>query len=139
MSVFRPTVRVRSPDGRDWEVYAFKLAVRDRGQWDPGLADAGPWRLLPELAALDAVLWVLGLVPRAVVRLGDACLAALRSVRSDDWTIEAICFVPRESFAWRTTREFKGQVLARVEGGLARGDVQTQLAHATFLGWQRPR
>jgi hypothetical protein len=114
VSVFRPTVRVQDPDGREWEIYAYKLDV------DLQLGDA---RLLR----------------RAVRAVKGASLSALSSLRSDQWTIEAICFVPRESYTWRTTREFKGQVLARVEGSLARGDVPTRLTNATLVDWRRPR
>lgn len=114
MSVFRPAVRVRAPDGRDWEVYAYKLRVER-----PSVAG----RRLARLA-------------RGV---GLTLVSAGRSLRDDEWTIEAICFVPGESYRWRTTREFKGQVLARVEGGLARGDPPTRLPNASFLGWRRRR
>ena len=36
-----------------------------------------------------------------------------------------------ERHAWTTTTEYKGQVLAQVEGNLARGDVPKNLSHAT--------
>jgi hypothetical protein len=114
VSVFRPAVRVRAPDGRDWEVYAYKLRVERAAVEGPRLTR------LVRAARLTLV-------------------SAGRSLRTDEWTIEAICFVPGESYRWRTTREFKGQVLARVEGGLARGDPPTRLPNASFLGWRRPR
>lgn len=114
MSVFRPAVRVRAPDGRDWEVYAYKLRV--------------------ERPAVEGRR-----LSRLVRRVRLTLVSAGRSLRTDEWTIEAICFVPGESYSWRTTREFKGQVLARVEGGLARGDPPTRLPNASFLGWRRPR
>jgi hypothetical protein len=47
----------------------------------------------------------------------------VRALRSDSWTIEAISWAPfRASYTWRTTLEHRGQVLAQVEGGLARGE-----------------
>ena len=113
MSVFRPAVRVQDPDGREWEIYAYKLDVTLQ------LGDA---RLLR----------------RAARAVQGSLFGALRSLRSDQWTIEAICFVPRESYTWRTTREFKGQVIARVEGSLARGDVP-RLTNATLVDWRGPR
>lgn len=113
MSVFRPAVRLQDPDGRDWEIYAYKLAVQ-----------VGPDGRFLRRAARAA---------RAVT------VGAIRSVRSDEWTIEAICFIPRESYRWRTTGEFKGQVLARIEGSLARGDVPTRLTNAFLVDWRRGR
>jgi len=114
VSVFRPTVRLRDPDGREWESYAYKLVLD---------LDGGDGR--PLRRAAEAARSLTG--------------SAIRSLRSDDWTIEAICFVPRESYLWRTTREFKGQVLARVEGSLARGDVPTRLTNALLVDWRGPR
>jgi hypothetical protein len=114
VSVFRPTVRLQDPDGRDWEIYAYKLDL------DVSSGDGRPLR-------------------RAAQTAHSLALSAFSSLRSDEWTIEAICFVPRESYRWRTTREFKGQVLARVEGSLARGDVPTRLTNALLVDWRRPR
>jgi hypothetical protein len=114
VSVFRPTVRLQDPDGRDWEIYAYKLDL------DFGSGEGRPLR--------------------RVARAASSLVAgAVRSLRSDEWTIEAICHVPRESYRWRTTREFKGQVLARVQGSLARGDVPTRLTNALLVDWRGPR
>jgi hypothetical protein len=114
VSVFRPTVRLQDPDGRDREIYAYKLDL------DAGSGDGRPLR-------------------RAARATRSLAGSALRSLRSDEWTIEAVCYVPRESYRWRTTREFKGQVLARVEGNIARGHVPTRLTNALFVDWRRPR
>ena len=114
MSVFRPTVRLQDPDGRDWEIYSYKL------DFDLSSGD-GRW------------------LRRAARAVRSLPVSAIRSLRSDEWTIEAICFIPRESYRWRTTREFKGQVLARVEGSLARGDVPTRMTNAFLVDWRRPR
>jgi hypothetical protein len=114
VSVFRPTVRLQDPAGRDWEIYAYKLDL---------VVDAREGRPL-----------------RRALRAARPLVAgAIRSLRSDEWTIEAISFVPRESYRWRTTGEFKGQVLARVEGSLARGDVPTRLTNALLVDWRGPR
>ncbi len=66
--------------------------------------------------------------------LVDLPLAALAARRSHAWTIEAITWQPhRTTYAWTTTGEFRGHVLAQVEAGLARGEVPRP-GHATFLG-----
>lgn len=114
MSVFRPTVRLEDPDGRRWEIYVYKLDLRIG-------SEGGRF------------------VRRAARATRAIAVGAIRSLRSDQWTIEAICFVPRESFRWRTTDEFKGQVLARVEGSLVRGDVPTRLTNAALVDWRRGR
>jgi hypothetical protein len=117
VSVFRPSARVSSPDGRIWEIYAYKIRVRDRGR--------GRTRRVVHIV-------------RLVVRALELGVAAVRSLRSDEWTVEAVTFLPHhESYAWSTTREFKGQVLAQVEGHLARGDLPQYLTNATYLG-ERP-
>jgi len=105
VSVFRPVVRVTGPDGRLWELYAYRIAVpRRRGRF-------------PRLR-----------------RLVDVPVAGLRALRSDRWTIEAIAWLPhRQAYTWTTTREFRGHVLAQVEGQLARGEVPTP-RNATYLG-----
>ena len=43
--------------------------------------------------------------------------------RTDDWTIEASSWAPYPiTHRWTTTAELRGQVLASVEGQLARGE-----------------
>jgi hypothetical protein len=133
-------VRLTGPDGRDWEIYAYKLSIGDRAEWDTDLVDttaihepAGA-----ELALVNAVIWIVTLVPRLLVRLFDAGVVSVRTLRSDAWTIEAITFMPqRQSYVWRTTSEHRGQVLAQIEGNLARGYVPQQLRNATYVGWRR--
>lgn len=140
MSVFRPAVRLTAPDGREWEIYAYKIAMGERAEWDTDVVDVeGVYSpAVAEFALLNAVVWLVMLVPRLLVRVVDAGVAALGSLRSDEWTIEAITFMPqRQSYVWRTTSEYRGQVLAQVEGNLARGDVPQQLRNATYLGWRR--
>ncbi len=140
MSVFRPSARVRSPDGRDWEIYAYKLQLGDRAEWDTDVApsDVGAYPAAAEIEVVNAIAWLVMLVPRLVLRLGDAAVAAVRAARSDEWTIEAITFMPqKQSYVWRTTKEYRGQVLAQVQGSLARGDVPQHLRNATYAGWSR--
>jgi hypothetical protein len=106
VSVFRPSVRLTAPDGTRWEIYAYRIQLR-------GPARRGALRLL-------AAGWS---VPRA----------AIRSLRSDEWTIEAVSWdAHRRAIAWRTTGEFRGNVLAQVEGQLARGEYPVP-RHAALL------
>jgi len=133
-------VRVSAPDGTQWEIYAYKLQVGDRREWDTEVVDADVGMTTPAAAGalLNAVIWILMLVPRLIVRLCDVAVAAVRAAASDEWTIEAITFMPqRQSIAWTTTSEHKGQVLAQVEGSLARGHPPGQLRNATYRGWRR--
>jgi len=121
VSVFRPVVRVTAPDGRAWEIYAYKLPLR---------------RLVQPASNEEATR--LRALRIALRRLRELAVAVSRSLRSDTWTIEALTFLPRkESYAWTTTREFRGQVLAQVEGRLAGGHQPSRLSNATYLGWSR--
>jgi len=61
-------------------------------------------------------------------------LAVLRSLRSDEWTIEAVGWILHETrYTWTTTSELRRNVLAQIEGQIARGEVPTP-RRATFLG-----
>jgi hypothetical protein len=104
MSLVRAAARATGPDGREWEIYAYKLrAGRPR-----------PKRRLARVAA------------------------ALRSLGRDEWTVDAVTYVPHETvYTWTTTTEHKGQVVAQVEGHLARGDVPQHLTHASYCGESR--
>ncbi len=86
MSGLRPHARTTSPDGRTWEIYAYRVRAKP---------EHGRFRSIRRLFA-----------PR---------------VR--DWTIEASSWAPYPiTKRWTTTRELRGQVLASVEGQLARGE-----------------
>ena len=137
MSVFRPAARVTGPDGREWEIYAYKIKVRDREPWDvEDPVTTAPAETLFWL--LQAIVWLVGLIPRALLRLADVARAALTSVRSDEWTVEAVTWLPQETrYTWTTTREHKGQVVAQVEGSLARGDVPLHLRNGVYRGESR--
>lgn len=105
MSSFRPAAKVASPDGREWEIYAYRV----RWQRPPRLRDV--WRPV---------------------------LAAWRAMRSDDWTIDAVSYLPGETvYRWTTTTEHKGQVLAQIEGHLLRGDIPQRLRNGVFGGERR--
>jgi hypothetical protein len=111
MSVLRPTVRLTDSSGRRWEVYAYRIKI------PPPDESTGRGRLR-----------------RALARAWSVPAAAVRSLGSDEWTIEAVTWVPgRASYAWTTTREYRDHVLAQVEGQLARGDVPRP-RHAVYLG-----
>ncbi|MDE3191948.1 MAG: hypothetical protein KGL94_14150 [Acidobacteriota bacterium] len=87
MSSLRPARRTTSPDGRHWEIYAYRERITPA-------AEARFRRLR-------------GLFPR----------------RSGAWLIEAVSWAPYEQrLRWSIPRERKGQVLAQVEGQLARGE-----------------
>lgn len=128
MSIFRPAVRVTSPDRREWEIYAYKIKVRE-------VAD-----LATQDRSARGILWILTLIPRLLDTLYRVALAAVRSVGSDEWTIDAVTYMPRETvYAWKTTSEHKGQVLAQVQGHLQRGDIPVHLRNALYLGERRLR
>jgi hypothetical protein len=121
VSVFRPSVRVTAPDRREWEIYAYRIKLPHRGALDPLVSDdVGD----PRAAALAFPFLVGSALLRGLVRLlVDIPVAGIRALRSDEWTIEAISWAPyRIGYAWTTTSEHRGQVLAQVEGGIARGD-----------------
>jgi hypothetical protein len=113
MSVFSPAARTTDPDGRDWEIYAYRIQLRKRE---------------PPTSALRRIPWV---VRRALV---DLPLAALAARHSDEWTIEAVTEVPHKTiYTWKTTGEYRGHVVAQVEAGLAYGEIPRP-RHATFIG-----
>jgi hypothetical protein len=109
VSVFRPTARTSSPDGREWEIYAYRLQFPGRGtstSFDPGASPRRRRRL------------------RVLLRsLVDVPAAAVHALRTDEWIVEAISWAPyRTSYKWSTTTSVRGQVLVLVEGALARGE-----------------
>ena len=139
MSVFRPTAKVTGPDGREWEIYAYKIKVGDLDDFDLTEEDGfdNPRADLIALPLIFLVNLVL-LIPRLLIRLGQVAVASARTLRSDAWTIDAISFLPQQTvYTWTTTTEFKGQVLAQVEGHLTRGDIPHRLTNAVYRGERR--
>src|SRR3954447_21283811 len=112
MSVFRPSARVTDPQGRSWEIYAFRLALPARPVGDSPLEYHGVF-----LQGIGAFFWLTrSLVVLLVRLLVDLPAAALRAAGSDAWTIEAISWAPYlRRYTWQTTSEYRGQVLAQVE------------------------
>ena len=140
MSVFRPSARVTAPDGREWEIYAYKIKVRERDYDDDPLGDPPTMfgTFVLDWALLSLIVDALLLIPRGLLRLGAIVAAAVRSVRSDEWTIDAITYLPHQTvYTWTTTREHKGQVVAQVQGHLQRGDIPVRLRNAVYRGEDR--
>ena len=140
MSIFRAAAKVTSPDGLEWEIYAYKLKVGDLDDFGPTEDDALVGQADVEAASLVVifVINVLLLIPRLLIRGVQTAAAALRTLGSDDWTIDAVSFLPQKTiYTWTTTTEYKGQVLAQVEGHLARGDVPQRLTNAVYRGERR--
>jgi len=132
--MFRPAVRAKAPDGREWEIYTFRLRLPDRR---PPRDSRLEYSANAGAEAVGGVLWLLGVGVSLLRRLlVDLPPAAVRALRSDEWTVEAISWAPyRRSYTWTTTREYRGQVLAQVEGGLVRGDTPRP-RNAVYLGAQ---
>ena len=126
MTSLHAAARTTDPNGRDWEIYAFRIKLPERGSIEPGLDGiaAGGWSIYALSGVLDGLLWLLGQVVLLLVRvLVDIPMAAIRALGSDEWTIEAVSWAPpKTTRTWTTTREHRGQVLAQIEGGLARGE-----------------
>ena len=121
MSVFRPSARVSDPHGRAWEIYAFRILLPERSAGDSPLE----YQIDLFSQVIGGIFWLVrGAFVLLVRLLVDLPVAAVRASRSDEWTIEAVSWAPfRRRYTWKTTREHRGQVLAQVEGGIARGEV----------------
>jgi hypothetical protein len=86
MSSLRAKARTTAPDGREWEIYAYRPRVQPA---------TGRFRKIRRLFAR----------------------------RGTEWTIEASSWAPYPiTHRWATAPELRGQVLASVEGQLARGE-----------------
>jgi hypothetical protein len=87
MSGLRPHAKTVGPDGREWEIFAYRRRI----------------------------------APPEDVRFRR--IRGWLAPREADWTIEAASYAPYPlRHRWKATSEFKGHVLARVEGQLARGE-----------------
>ena len=125
VSSFRPTRRIRGPDGREWEIYVYKVHLPPRPAPDPAPFVMGPSLQGAGISALlDGIAYVVAWIPRIVVRVFvDLPAAALRAARSDEWIVEAISWAPfRASYKWSTKAESRKQIVALVEGALAGGE-----------------
>jgi hypothetical protein len=125
---------VTGPDGREWEIYAYKIQLDERGPLPGVWADDYPQLAVADVISAGSTIFH-GLFRALRHTFVDIPLAAVRASRSDEWTIDAVSWMPRKTvYRWTTTREFRGQVLAQVEGHLTRGDVPQHLTNAVFLG-----
>jgi hypothetical protein len=121
MSSLRPAARTMSPDGREWEIYAYALQLPSRKPVEQtAVGNAPSW----QSAVIDGIVYLLLLIPRMLARVFyDFPVAALRAARSDTCLIEAVSWAPYPvKLRWEISKERKGQVLAQVEGQLARGE-----------------
>ena len=121
MSSLRPAARTMSPDGREWEIYAYALQLPSRQPVEQTDVGASPsW----QGTVIDGVVYLVLLLPRLLVRVFyDFPVAAFRAARSDTCLIEAVSWAPYPlKLRWEVSKERKGQVLAQVEGQLARGE-----------------
>jgi hypothetical protein len=110
-----------SPDGREWEIYAYALQLTRRGPVPQSVVgDVPSW----QGSIVEGVIFLLAFIPRLLVRLFyDLPVAAVRAVRSGECLIEAVSWAPYPiRLRWAISKERKGQVLAQVEGQLARGE-----------------
>jgi hypothetical protein len=139
VSVFRPAARVTSPDGRAWEIYVYRLRLPHRGDtFDPGLAEGGAVGpvggsvvdMQLALGLVDAVLWLLGLVPRLLLRvLWDVPRARLHALRTDEWTVEAVTWYPvHVSYTWTIGRVRRDAAVREVARQLRRGQIPPRFA-----------
>jgi hypothetical protein len=136
VSIFRPSARVTDPHGREWEIYAFRVRLPERPpHGDPAGEGSFDPRLDLIAQAFGVIFWLMGGLLRLVFRiLVDLPVAAVKALGSDEWTIEAVSWAPFQSrYTWTTTREYRGQVLAQVEGGLARGDTTPRPRNAHLV------
>jgi hypothetical protein len=125
VSSLRPTRRIHGPDGREWEIYVYKLHLPHRPAPDPTPFVMGPTLQGAGISALlDGIGYIVAWIPRLLLRVFvDLPAAAVRAARADEWIVEAISWAPfRTSYKWSTSGEVRRQVVALVEGALANGE-----------------
>lgn len=137
-------MRATAPDGSDWEIYAYRIQLRKRGAtFDPGLAGDDPVGVYSaaeaELDALDAILWLLGLIPRLLVRLlWDLPCAGIAALAPNSCTVEAVTWYPvRTSYRWITPRARRQEVVAEVRRQIVAGQLPPKPRHARYVGEER--
>jgi hypothetical protein len=125
VSSLRPSRRFHGPDGREWEIYVYKVHLRARPAPDPTPLVMGPSLHGAGIAALlDGIAYIVAWIPHLLVRVVvDLPAAAFRSARTDEWIVEAISWAPfRSSYKWSTASDVRRQVVALVEGALVGGE-----------------
>jgi hypothetical protein len=134
VSLFRASARVVGPDGRVWEIYQYRLTLANRGMADGGpFADGTDGYSASAIGAdaelaigvIDAVVWLLGTVVRAIFMLvWDLPRSALAAHRSDEWTVELVTWFPREERRkWITHGDQRAFVVAELKDQLLRGEL----------------
>lgn len=111
--------RVTSPDGREWEVRAYRVRLpplRDFGGDDPDPI------LGAETLVLGAAWAVVELIAALVVGLLELPVAIARGLFGTSRWVEAACFWPSEiRITWRTVRGRERAVAAEVARNLRAG------------------
>jgi hypothetical protein len=121
-----------SPDGREWEIYAYTLQLPNRRPVQP--VNVGLTGDMADAVVDGAISLLFGWLPRMLTRVFyDLPVAVVRAARSGECLIEAVSWAPYPiRLRWAISKERKGQVLAQVEGQLARGE-RPMLKHAKQL------
>jgi hypothetical protein len=77
----------------------------------------------PDGRAWEIYTYRFRLPPRRRRRLRSLLPDIVRGLRRAEWTVEAVSWAPYPvTHRWTVSRELRGQVLASVEGQLARGE-----------------
>jgi hypothetical protein len=105
--------RVRSPDGKDWELRATRFRLP---RWEGSVSE--PRGAAPTLDVLWAVA---GAVP-GVLFVFDVLIALLRGIFDRGRWIEAVCWYPKTRITWRVAdrRQLWGSFV-RIQDRLGRG------------------
>lgn len=121
MGLLRPSRRVTSRSGDEWEIYVSKTALP---AWRGSDSDDMSIEGLPDIPiAIVAALWANVIVPLARV-LVLLPLAAVRGRRSRAVRVEAVTSFPhRQVLLWTTTDVHLARVVDEIAAGLARGTV----------------
>jgi hypothetical protein len=91
------------------------------------------------LDVLDAILWLLGLIPRLLVRLlWDLPRAGIAALASDSCTVEAVTWYPvRTSYKWITPRAHRREVVAEVRRQIVAGQLPPKPGNVRYSGEER--
>jgi hypothetical protein len=130
--------RIRSPDGREWEVLSYRLRLP---RWRQ--ADYEPWDDVRGIISgiivfLLVVPFVLVVLPLLVFLLELPLAVAWSLFTSERW-VEAVCRWPSEiRITWRTTSADAENVVDEVARQLELGYGEVNPEHADLLEMTRP-
>jgi hypothetical protein len=119
MGLFRPSRRVTSPDGTEWELYVSKTALPP---WrEGGVTDFDPDFRVGSVVGIFDAIWGAFVAP--LLRfLALFPVAVVRGRRSRAVRIEAVTWFPEQEVRlWTTTDALVQGVLDQVAAGLADG------------------